>query len=124
MARRRTGHIGMSEQERAARRNSIGGSDVRIIMSGDEEAIHRLWLEKRGEVVTDNFGDTLLGAYGNLLEPLNTDWFEQETGWFIANEQKKVHHPDVPYIHSTLDGLIYESELAYHQKQDPLAVFE
>src|SRR5271155_2962353 len=32
------------------RRSFIGGSDARIIMGSDEEALLRLWREKRGEV--------------------------------------------------------------------------
>ena len=32
------------------RRYFIGGSDARIIMGEDEEALIRLWREKRGEV--------------------------------------------------------------------------
>ena len=34
----------------ANRRYFIGGSDARIIMGDDEEALVRLWREKRGEV--------------------------------------------------------------------------
>src|SRR6266498_3023400 len=33
---------------RSDRRYSIGGSDARIIMGGDEAALLRLWREKRG----------------------------------------------------------------------------
>jgi hypothetical protein len=32
------------------RRSFIGGSDARIIMGSDEQALIRLWREKRGEV--------------------------------------------------------------------------
>ena len=31
------------------RRTFIGGSDARVIMGDDEEALRRLWREKRGE---------------------------------------------------------------------------
>ena len=34
---------------RSDRRYSIGGSDARIIMGNDEQALLRLWREKRGE---------------------------------------------------------------------------
>jgi predicted phage-related endonuclease len=33
----------------ATRRSFIGGSDARVIMGDDEEALFRLWHEKRGE---------------------------------------------------------------------------
>jgi hypothetical protein len=35
---------------RTERRDSIGGSDARIIMGQDEKALIRLWQEKHGEV--------------------------------------------------------------------------
>jgi predicted phage-related endonuclease len=108
--RRRTGHIGMSEEARLARRKSIGGSDVRTIMSGDPEAVTNLWLQKRGEIeLDDDFGETLLGGLGNITEPLNLDFFEKESGLFVANEQLKIHNPEWPFVHSTLDGLAYRT---------------
>lgn len=36
--------------KRSQRRSFIGGSDARIIMGNDEQALVRLWREKRGEV--------------------------------------------------------------------------
>src|SRR5579859_7247968 len=33
-----------------SRRQFIGGSDARVVMGTDEEALIRLWREKRGEV--------------------------------------------------------------------------
>ncbi len=33
-----------------ARRSLVGGSDARIIMGQDEDALFRLWREKRGEI--------------------------------------------------------------------------
>jgi predicted phage-related endonuclease len=39
----------MSAKREKERRYFIGGSDARIIMGTDEEALIRLWREKRGE---------------------------------------------------------------------------
>lgn len=108
--RKRTGNIGMSAEEREARRSSIGGSDARIIMSGDPKAIERLWLEKRGEVDPDNLDDVIIVQLGNLTEAFNLDIFEQETGFVVTDEQLKATHPDLPFIHATLDGLVRETE--------------
>ena len=35
------------------RQHFIGGSDARVIMGGDEDALIRLWQEKRGEAAAD-----------------------------------------------------------------------
>ncbi|WP_187435940.1 YqaJ viral recombinase family protein [Bradyrhizobium hipponense] len=117
--RRRTGHIGMSDEARAARMKSIGGSDAKIIMSGDQAAIEQLWMEKRGEVLPEDLSDVILINLGNLTEPLNADLFEDETELLVTDEQKKVHYYAWDKAHTTLDGLVRKAEDA-----DPIAVVE
>ncbi len=48
----------------ADRRKFIGGSDARVIMGSDEEALLQLWREKRGE--------TELGIHRGNLDRLRT----------------------------------------------------
>jgi predicted phage-related endonuclease len=117
--RKRTLHIGMGDDERKARLGSIGGSDARIIMSGDQRAIEALWAEKRGEAQPVDLSDVLLIALGNITEPLNADWFEHETGLYVTDEQKKVFYPEWELAHSTLDGLVRESP-----DSDPIGIIE
>jgi predicted phage-related endonuclease len=42
------------------RRSFIGGSDARIIMGNDGEALLRLWREKRGEVEPEALSGSLV----------------------------------------------------------------
>jgi predicted phage-related endonuclease len=109
----------MSEEARAARMNSIGGSDAKIIMSGNQEAIERLWLEKRGEAVPENLDEVILINLGNLTEPLNADLFEDEMDLLVTDEQKKVHYYAWDKAHTTLDGLVRKTE-----DSDPIAIAE
>ena len=64
----------------ANRRRFIGGSDARIIMGDDEAALLRLWREKRGEVEPEDFSGNLIVQLGVVIEPLNRDWFERNSG--------------------------------------------
>ena len=48
------------------RRYFIGGSDARVVMGEDEEALYRLWREKRGEVEPKDLS-------GNLVVQLQAD---------------------------------------------------
>lgn len=107
---KRTKHLGMSNEERNGRRTSIGGSDAKIIMSGDQKAIEKLWMEKRGEIEPEDLSDILIVQLGNVTEALNLDFFEHNTGYVVTNEQEKVFHPEWEHAHSTLDGLVRETE--------------
>jgi predicted phage-related endonuclease len=62
---------------RSDRRYSIGGSDARIIMGNDEEALLRLWREKRGEAEPPDYSDNLLVQLGLATEDLNRLWYER-----------------------------------------------
>jgi len=119
MIRKRTGNIGMSEEARLARMKSIGGSDAKIIMGGDQMAIERLWAEKRGESVPENLDDVMLIQLGNLTEPLNADFFEMETGFDVFAEQEKVFYYAWDKAHSNLDGKVRRTPDA-----DPHAIIE
>lgn len=107
---RRTGHLGMSEEARQSRRRSIGGSDARIIMSGDQDAIEHLWRQKRGYVPLDDLSDVLLVQMGVVMEPLVLDWFEFQTGLHVFGEQTRAVSDLWEVATCTLDGLVAESE--------------
>ena len=81
------------------RRHFIGGSDARIIMSGDEAALIRLWKEKRGEAEPEDLSDNLVVQLGVATEALNRTWYERNTGRIITDVQRWVQHPVQP-----LDG--------------------
>lgn len=120
MRNRRTAHQGMSDAVREDRKSGIGGSDARIIMSGDQRAIERLWQEKRREIESEDLSDNLLVQLGNVTEDLNADWFEKRTGYFVTDEQTRHFNPDWPVMQSTLDGLVRESL----ESPIPMGVFE
>jgi predicted phage-related endonuclease len=79
--------------ERAAkatvnRRLFIGGSDARIIMSGDEAALIRLWKEKRGAIEPEDLSNNLVVQLGVATEALNRTWYERNTGRIITDVQR------------------------------------
>jgi hypothetical protein len=119
MRRKRTGNIGMSAEDKASRMKSIGGSDAKIIMSGDQEAIERLWAEKRGESVPENLDDVMIVQLGNLTEPLNADFFEHEMDCEVTDEQKRIYYHAWDKAHSSLDGLMRKTP-----DSEPIAVVE
>src|SRR5438309_1158327 len=100
----------------ADRRSFIGGSDARIIMGRDEQALIRLWREKRGEVEPEDLSSNLVVQLGLATEDLNRRWYEANTGQGITDVQRKVRHPAVRWMGATLDGRVPGSDAVFEAK--------
>jgi predicted phage-related endonuclease len=98
------------------RRSFIGGSDARIIMGDDEEALLRLWREKRGEVEPNDLSGNLIVQLGVVTEDLNRRWYEANTGQVITDVQRRIRHPVLRWMGATLDGRIQGSEAVFEAK--------
>lgn len=90
----------------AGRRGFLGGSDARIIMGDDENALLRLWREKRGEVEPEDLSGNLIVQLGTVTEDLNRRWYERNTGHVVRDLQKWVRHPVIKWMAATLDGRV------------------
>jgi predicted phage-related endonuclease len=88
------------------RRAFIGGSDARIIMGDDEDALLRLWREKRGEAEPGDLSGNLIVQLGVATEHLNQLWYQRNTGHAIRDVQRRVIHPVLKWMAATLDGMV------------------
>ena len=100
----------------ANRRTLVGGSDARIIMGNDQEALLRLWREKRGEVEPEDLSGNLIVQLGVVTEDLNRRWYEANTGQVITDVQRHIRHPVLRWMAATLDGRIEGSEAVFEAK--------
>jgi predicted phage-related endonuclease len=98
------------------RRPFIGGSDARIIMGNDEEALLRLWQEKRGEAEPPDYSDNLLVQLGLATEDLNRLWYERTTGEVIKDIQSWIRHPVIRWMAATLDGVVESTGAVFETK--------
>ena len=98
------------------RRRFIGGSDARIIMGCDEQALIRLWREKRGDVEPADLSGNLVVQLGVATEDLNRRWYEANTGQVITDIQKRVMHPALRWMGATLDGRVEGSDTVFEAK--------
>ncbi len=103
-------------KKRSGRRYFIGGSDARIIMGKDEDALLRLWREKRDEVEPEDLSGNLVVQLGNATEELNRRWYEANTGQVVVDIQKRVRHPALRWMAATLDGRIEGSDAVFESK--------
>ena len=98
------------------RRQFIGGSDARIIMSPDEAALIRLWKEKRGEAEPQDLSSNLIVQLGVATEDLNRTWYERNTGRAVTEAQRWVRHPVHRYLAATLDGFVNDLDAVFEAK--------
>ena len=98
------------------RRYFIGGSDARIIMGDDEEALLWLWREKRGELEPKDLSGNLIVQLGVATEDLNRRWYEANTGRVITDIQRRIRHPVLRWMGATLDGRVEESGAVFEAK--------
>jgi predicted phage-related endonuclease len=98
------------------RRRFIGGSDARIIMGSDEQALTRLWREKRGEAEPEDLSGNLVVQLGLATEDLNRRWYEVSTGQVVTDIQKRVRHPVLRWMGATLDGRVEASDAVFEAK--------
>jgi len=94
----------------------IGGSDARIIMGNDEEALLRLWREKRGEAEPEDLSGNLIVQLGRATEELNRSWYERNTGRQVRDVQRHVRHSAISWMSATLDGIVDGVEAVFEAK--------
>jgi predicted phage-related endonuclease len=98
------------------RRLFTGGSDARIIMSGNEAALIRLWREKRGETEPEDLSGNLIVQLGVATETLNRNWYERNTERSVTEVQRWVQHPVHRYLAATLDGFVNALDAVFEAK--------
>lgn len=99
-------NIGLSAEEKAARRGFIGGSDANILMSGDDTKIMRLWQEKRGEAESEDLSDVLQVQLGSWTEAFNRQWYTRQTGHHVEEANRVVRCATHQFRSASLDGYI------------------
>jgi len=108
--------LALSPVQRAQRRTSIGGSDANIILSGDPERIHQLWLEKRGEAEPTDLSSNLSVMLGLWTEVFNRQWFEKLTGDNVACSGRHFRCSRYNWRSCTVDGLIERTNAVWEAK--------
>jgi predicted phage-related endonuclease len=99
-----------------SRRSFIGGSDARTIMGDDEDALLRLWREKRGDAEREDLSTNLIVQLGVATEDLNRQWFQRNTGQALKDVQRRIRHPTIRWMAATLDGIVVESGAVFEGK--------
>jgi predicted phage-related endonuclease len=89
----------------------ISGSDARIIMGDDEEALLHLWREKLGEEPPAAPSDVV--QLSSATKDLNRRWYELNSGYHVSQVQRHAVHRTIPWMAATLDGFVKETGALY-----------
>jgi predicted phage-related endonuclease len=108
--------LGLSAEQHALRKDTLGGSDANIIMGGDEKKLLHLWREKRGDAASEDLSDILAVQMGSFTEPLNAAWFEKNTGLVVERMELPACDKGPPFMRCTLDGWIAASTAVFEAK--------
>jgi predicted phage-related endonuclease len=85
-------------------------------MGRDEDALLRLWREKRGEVEREDLSGNLVVQLGLATEDLNRRWYQANTGQLVTDIQKRIRHPVLRWMAATLDGRVNATGAVFEAK--------
>jgi putative phage-type endonuclease len=89
------------------RRSGIGASDVAGILGiSPWSSPYSVWADKVG--ITPDDDPTEAMEMGLALEPAINELFHRRTGLYVAGEQTRAVHPDLPWALATLDGQVMQ----------------
>lgn len=93
----------------AFRASGIGGSDANVILGGEPERVHHLWMVKARKAEPDDLSRVLPVQMGTFTEPFNIRWFEQECRKDVTRNGDQMRSNEHHWMICTLDGVVYDN---------------
>jgi putative phage-type endonuclease len=94
----------LTEKQLAARKKGIGASECAIVMEDASYCTpYKLWMIKTGRLEPEDFSDNELIQWGNRLEPIIADAYEEKTGERLQKVNKTLYHKKHNFILCHLD---------------------
>jgi len=106
--------FGLDTKSLAERTNTIGGSDITTLASGDPERITKLFQQKTGKIERDDLTMVWAVIMGHITEEANIEWSEHYLDLPIIDRQKVFNGTKYPFMRCTVDGVVkgYKNRLA------------
>jgi putative phage-type endonuclease len=92
------------------RRSGIGGSDIAAILGWGyaNQSPYQVWAQKTGLIPSSDDDENERYEFGRRAESMLVEWFQDESGLYVANQQDWRTHPDHPWAIATIDGEVFE----------------
>lgn len=106
----------ITEEQRLARRDCIGGSDLPIILGiSNYKTPYQLYLEKKGLIET-SVEQTPLQYWGSQLEVLIRKEFRKRNKVKVETPKESIPHPFYNFLRGNLDGFIPKWNAVFEAK--------
>lgn len=96
--------MAFSTEDAAKRAGKLTASRVACLMTGDAEAILRLYREMIGELEPEDLSDNWQVQLGIATETLQLNWYEKETGRVLEWRNRTIVHRGYDWAAATPDG--------------------
>ena len=106
--------FGLDTKSLSERTNTIGGSDITTLASGEPERILKLFQQKTGKIERDDLTMVWAVIMGHITEEANIEWSEHYLDLPIIDRQKVYNGTKYPFMRCTVDGVVkgYKNRLA------------
>jgi len=106
--------FGLDTKSLAERSNTVGGSDITTLASGNTERITKMFNQKLGRIPRDDLTMVWAVIMGHITEEANIEWTEHYLDLPIIDRQKVIVGKKYPFMRCTLDGVVkgYKNKLA------------
>ncbi|MDA1338068.1 MAG: hypothetical protein O2871_01770 [bacterium] len=107
-------NMGLDTKSLEERKNTIGGSDITTLASGDPERILKLFNQKTNRIERDDLSLVWAVQMGVITEEANIEWTEHFIDLPIIDRQKVFNGKKYPFMRCTVDGVVkgYKNKLA------------
>jgi predicted phage-related endonuclease len=98
----------LTAEQIKAREGKLTASRVACLMTGDKEALLRLYREMIGEAQPEDLSKVWPVRLGETTEKLQLDWYEQKNAHAVIQRGCVMVHPVMTWAAATLDGWIFD----------------
>ncbi len=101
------GTMGLSQEQLEARKTGIGGSDVAVILGlSPYKTPYELFLEKTGQIESENFDQNDAVNFGNIIEDTVGEFYSHKTGFKLRNKFQTIRHKKYDWLVANIDKKI------------------
>lgn len=94
----------LTPEQQLQRKGRLTGSRIAPLMTGDAEAVMRLYREMIGEEEEENLDDNFQVQLGLATEDVNLHWYEKNNGRLLTMRRTFLLHPERDWAGATLDA--------------------